>query len=349
MTLLFAAVALFSLVVQLFAQKQEARAQKAASKDAPPLKLVGKYEFPSDVKGNFDQLIVELKGHRLFTTSFGLKSVVVFDLRTHTLIHTIGGIEIPHALLYRKDLNRLYVSDGGAGALKIFDGKTYDLIKSVKLLPDADAAVYDSKTKYLYVVNGGRDAEMTYSMISVIDTTSGDKIGEMKVDGHTLDAMVIETFGPNLYINNVAKAEVEVIDRNVRTVIASWPITLGKVNVAMALDEAHHRLFVGCRSGHIVVFDTVTGKELQALPINKGIDDLAFDLAMKRLYAPCPAGAGTVDVYEETDPDHYRLLGQVPSGPGGRNGRLVPELSRYFVEIPQRDSANAEVLEYEVL
>ena len=58
------------------------------------------------------RLIVELHGHRLFTASQGSKSVMVFDVRTHKLIHTIGGIEIPHGLPYREELKRLYVTDG---------------------------------------------------------------------------------------------------------------------------------------------------------------------------------------------------------------------------------------------
>jgi DNA-binding beta-propeller fold protein YncE len=116
----------------------------------------------------------------------------------------------------------------------------------------------------------------------------------------------------------------------------------------LALDEPHHRLFVGCRSGHIVVFDTATGKELQALPINQGVDDLDFDAKAKRLYAACPGGDGSVDVYKQLDPDHYVSLGQVPSGPGARTAELVSSLGRYFVATPRHDSTNAQILEYRV-
>ncbi len=343
--LLFASAVLFSMAVSLFAQEDNSPSKKASSEGTIPLKLVGKYEFPSDVKGSFDLLLPEPQANRLFTTPRQRKAVMIFDLRTHKLLHTIDGVDIPHHLLYREDLKRLYVSDGGPGALKIFDGKTYDLIKNIPLLPDADAIAYDSKTKYAYVVNGGRDAKMTYSTISIIDTTSGEKVDDIKVDGHTLDAMAIETSSQRLYVTNVAKAEVEVIDRNTRTIIASWPITLGRNNPAITLDQDHHRLFVGCRSGQLVVLDTETGKELQALPINQGVDDLDFDMKSKRLYA---AGNGSVDVYQETDPDHYEFLGQIATGPGAKNGRLVPELKRYYVAVPQHENTNAQVLEYKV-
>ena len=322
-------------------------AVKVQCADTVPLRLIDRYKFPSEVKGTFHHFMADVRGHRLFCAAQQHKSVVVFDLQTGKVIHTIDGI-VPSAIFYRQDLGHLYVTDGGEGGLKIFDGKTYDLIKTVKLLPDSDAIAYDSKTKYLYAVNGGGDAKMTYSTISIIDTTSGEKVADMKVDGDALKAMVLDTSSSRLYVNNQAKSQIEVIDRVTRAITAGWPITLAKANYGIALDETHHRLFVGCRDGQIIVFDTETGKELQALPINKGIDDLEFNSASKRLYAACAGGDGSVDVYEETDPDHYKSLGSVPSGPGARSGHLVPELKRYFVEAPQHGSTDAEVLVYEV-
>ena len=116
----------------------------------------------------------------------------------------------------------------------------------------------------------------------------------------------------------------------------------------MALDEANHRLFVACRSGQIVVFDTASGKELQALPIGEGVDDLVFDAASKRLYAATGGGTGSIAVYRQRDADHYESLGSVPSGALGRTGRLVPQLKRYFVAVPAGATEAAKVLVYQV-
>lgn len=318
---------------------------RARSAETAPLKLVTTYEFPSDVDSRFDHLIVDLDSHRLFTTP--RKSVDVFDLETGKLIHRITEVEVPHALLYRKDLQRLYVTDGEPGALKIFDGKTYDLIKTVKLLPDADAIAYDPVTKYIYIYNGGKDAQLTYSTITIVDTTTGEKVNDIKVDGDQLECMVLEKSGSKLYVNNRAKNQVEVIDRNTRQVLASWPVTLGKGNDPIALDEANHRLFVICRSGLLVVFNTETGRELQAYPVGEFVDDLVFDAKSKRLYAPSGV-AGSVDVYEQTDPDHYKSLGKIFAGEWGKTGQLVPELHRYFVPVPKSGSKNAKVMVYQV-
>jgi DNA-binding beta-propeller fold protein YncE len=310
-----------------------------------PLQLVQTITLPAAVKGHFDHFEVDLKGNRLFATPEGYKSVLVFDLKTGKLIHTIGGIGKSHAVLYREDLNHIYVTDGDAGDVKIFDGKSYALLSSVKLLEDADSIGYDSASKYLYVDNGGGDIHQTYSMLSVVDTTEGKKVADIKIDGDTLEAMALEKSSSKIYVNNKAMNQVDVVDRDKREVIATWPVTKCKTNVALGLDEANHRLFVACRDGQLDVIDTQTGKELKTLAITKGVDDLVYDAASKRIYS---AGDGSVDVYEQADADNYKLLGTVPTGPLGKTARLVPELHRYFVAVPQNGTKSARILVFEV-
>ena len=320
-------------------------AVRGRAQDSAPLKLMQTFKLSPDIKGNFDHFAIDVKTNRLFATPEGYKAVLVLDSQSGKLIHTIRGIEKPHAILYREDLNRLYVTDGEAGELKIFDSTNYALLSTVKLLLDADSIGYDPDTKLLYIDNGGGDVHETYSMISIVDTTAGKKVADMKVDGDTLEALRLETSTPRMYVNNKAKSQVDVIDRNKREIVASWPVTKSKANVAMALDEANHRLFIACRGGDIVGFDTTSGKELTALPITKGVDDLVYDAASRRLYA---SADGSADVYEQTDPDHYKALGKVPTGPMGRTALLVPALKRYFVAVPQHGTEGAAILAFEV-
>ena len=91
--------------------------------------------------------------------------------------------------------------------------------------------------------------------------------------------------------------------------------------------------------------DTQTGKELTTFPITKGVDDAVYDPASKRIYS---ASDGAVDVYEQTDPDNYKLLGKVTTGPAAKTARLVPEIGRYFVAVPRHGTTNASILVYEV-
>src|SRR6266436_1372251 len=291
-------------------------AQSIAGQTAAPLKLDTKYDMPATVKGRFDHLGIDMRGKRLFVVGEEAQQVLVFDLSTGKFIRAIK-VDHPHAVLYREDLNRIYITDEGKGVLNIYDGKTYDLVKAVQLKVDTDSIGYDPATHYLYIDNGGDNAHEAFTMLSVVDTTAATKLADIKIDGDTLEAMALEKSGNRLFLNNPAKNEVEVIDRKTNKVTATWPVKLGKDNSTMAFDESAHRLFVGCRSGQMVVFDTQAGKELQALSIGKGADDLMFDPASKRIYATS-GGAGVVNVYKENDPDHYESLGHIPSGPGAK-------------------------------
>src|SRR5690348_2239647 len=92
---------------------------QAWSQESTPLKLVQTFTLPADVKGHFDHFEIDLKGNRLFATPEDYKAVLVFDVQTGKLIHKIPGIERPHAVLYREDINRIFVTDGEAGDVKI--------------------------------------------------------------------------------------------------------------------------------------------------------------------------------------------------------------------------------------
>jgi DNA-binding beta-propeller fold protein YncE len=305
-----------------------------------PLRLVQTITLPDTVKGNFDHFGIDLKRKRLFATPEDFKAVLAFDLTQGKLIRQIDGIARPHAVLYREDTDRLYVTDGGDGSVKVYDGESYRLLDRIALLKDADSIGYDISRKYLYVDNGGGDVHQAYSILSVVDTNINKKMADLKIDGDTLEAMALDTYRPRIYVNDKAKNSVVVIDRQKNAIVATWPIRLAKNNVTMALDEARQRLFVGCREGKLVVFDTNTGKELQALPITPGVDDTIYDAKSKRLYA---IGGGSIDVYDQISMDKYVSRGSIPTNSNARTGRLVPELNRLFVAAPSDGARSARV------
>jgi hypothetical protein len=301
---------------------------------------------------HFDHFGVDLKHHRLFLAAEDAQAVLVLDSVDSRMTGKISGFGTPHAVLYREDLNRIYVTDGKtdggkAGAVKVFDGTSLQPIGSIPLAADTDSIGYDASRHLLYVDNGGKDAGgMSYSYVSAIDTTTDAKVTDIRVDSNSLEAMALDIWRPRMYVNNRAQNQITVIDRWKNTIVGSWPVTLGHENVAMALDEAHQRLFVGCRGGQVVLFDTNTGKELQALAITKGVDDMEYDPASKRLYV---TGGGMIDVFEEIDADHFHSIGSFPAGAGARNARLVPAINRYYVVVPQGESGSANVQVFQPL
>lgn len=313
-----------------------------------PLKLVARYPMPASVAGRFDHSGADVRGNRLFLAAESAHEVLVFNLRTGKFIRSIPAIRIPHAIFYREDLDRIYVTDGGAGEVKVYNGRNYHLIAAVKLKVDSDSIGYDPQTHYLYADNGGGDANESFSMLSVINTSTDRKVADIKLDGDTLEAMRLAKSSPLMYVNDPAKSQVDVVNRKQRALTAAWPVAGCQRNVAMALDGVTHRLFVGCRSGAILVFDTQDGKVINSLRIPHGIDDLILDPVHKRIYASCGSGRGSIMVYQEDSPDRYSLLGDVASAPGGKNELLVPKLGELFVTIPPRAGQRGEVYVYNV-
>ena len=85
------------------------------------------------------------------------------------------------------------------------------------------------------------------------------------MDAHP-ESFQLEKVGTRVFANVPDKQEVEVADLIKGKVLARWRVTACTTNFPMSLDEAHHRLFVGCRfPAKLVVFDTESGKIVASL------------------------------------------------------------------------------------
>ncbi len=320
----------------------------AWAQDKAPLALVQSISLPELHDGDFDHFVADVAGNRLFATAEENSEVLVFDLKTNKLIHTIDDLKAPHSMLYRADLKKLFVVDGDLGEVKIYDADSYKPAWSVKLREGADASSYDPKTKYLYVVNGGKDAKIPNSYISIIDTATAKTVGEIKVDSNDVEGMTLETSGPRMFVDIRGKNAVEVFDRDKRTQIATWSVAQdAKKPTAIALDEKGHRLFVGTRDpGKLIVLDTESGKVVSSLPGAAMVDDMAYDSSRKRIYF---AGTLFIDVFQQADADHYDRIGHIPTSFRAKTAILIPELNRYYLGVPHHENQTAEVRVYNVL
>ena len=332
----------FFILLLFFTVTADSRAQEPA-----PLKLVATIPLPGLQDGDFDHFAPDVDGHRLFLTGEENGKVLVLDSSTNKLIHTMEDVKAPHAIFYRKDLKKLFIVEGDASAVKVYDSDSYKLLDEIKVSVDADSIAYDPATNYLYVVNGGREAHTPYSLISVVDTNSSKKLRDIKINSNHVEAIVLEKGGPRMFCNITGRNAVGVLDRNKSALTATWPLPKGDTqNVAMALDEANHRLFVVTRKpGKLIVLNSDSGKVIADLPAVGFVDDMSYDAKQKRLYL---AGDQFVDVFEQKDPDHYALLAKIPGSFRAKTGILVPELNRYYLAVPHHEKKDAEVRVYEV-
>jgi DNA-binding beta-propeller fold protein YncE len=305
----------------------------------------------TNVEGRMDHLGVDVKGQRLFATSFDNHTVEVIDLKTGRQVHTISDLNEPQGAFYDPATNRLFIACGGDGAVKIYDGTTYRLLQSTTLDLDADNVRYDARSRHIVVGYGGEkflagkvSRPGGGGALAILDT-NGKKTGEIALDAHP-ESFQLEKTGTRAFVNVPDRQEVEVADLARGTVLARWPVTACTTNFPMSLDEAHHRLFVGCRiPARLVVFDTESGKIVASPPMVEHTDDLFFDANKGRIYV---LGEGFIDVWRQQDPDHYDRIGHIPTPADARTGLFVPDLGELFETIPHHGAQPEEIDVYAV-
>jgi WD40 repeat protein len=318
-----------------------------SAQEKAPLKLLQSTPLPELHDGDFDHLTPDVAGNRLFVTAEENSKVLVFDLKTNKLIHTIDDVKAPHSMLYRADLKKLFVVDSDLGVVKIYEADSYKPAGSIKVREGADASGYDASSKLFYVVNGGKDAKMPNAYITAIDVESGKTVADIKIDSNDVEGVAFEKSGTRMFVNVRGMNAVEVYDRTDRTLKATWPVAQeGKNPTAMAFDESGHRLFMGTRvPGKLVVMDSDSGKIVTSYPAAAMVDDMAYDGGGKRIYF---AGSEFLDVFHQQDADHYHHIGHIATSFRAKTGVLVPELSRYYLAVPHHEKQTAELRIYEV-
>jgi DNA-binding beta-propeller fold protein YncE len=329
----------------------------AAAQDSQVLSFTNHIALPN-VKGRIDHFSVDVKGQRLFMAGVGNHTLEVIDLQSGKRVRTISGLSEPQGVYYDAATNHLYVACGLDGVTNIYDGTTFQLLGTVKFPDDADNIRYDARTKSVIVGYAGakelRKRVEGTGGLGFIDSTTGKQTRTVVIDAHP-ESFRLEERGTRLFVNVPDKQEIEVVDVERGTILARWPVS-AKNNFPMSLDEAHHRLFVGCwNPARLIVFDTETGKEVASLELGeKGVvkkdivgitDDLFYDSARSRVYVL--NALGSIDVFKQNDPDHYELIANVPTPLNTKTGLFVPDLGKLFVGVVQQGKDGAEIRVYQ--
>jgi DNA-binding beta-propeller fold protein YncE len=334
---------LVALAITLTAcQSKQTSSAPAASGagSTPAMVLTGSVPLEG-VKGRFDHF-ASGKG-KVFVSGLGNNTVEVIDVFGGTLVHTITGVPGPQGLAFSPEANKLFVASE-KGKLYIYDGDSFKLITTLNFDGGADNLRYDAANKRVYVACGDDEKN---SAIAAVDAMTNKRLEEIYKLGAEPESFQLEKSGPNIYVNLPEPKQIAVINRNTKE-ISRWPLTVGQ-NFPMALDEADHRLFVASREpATLSVFDTSTGHLIASLPSVQDSDDLYYSAERKRIYMP--GGEGFIYVFQQNDPDHYSLLGRVPTVLGGRTagyfGRQGKGFDRFYLAVPASSSASAEVRIY---
>jgi hypothetical protein len=311
---------------------------------AQPLSLVNMVPIPN-VKGRMDHLCLDVARKRLFVSALENGSVEVIDLKAGKWLHSIPGFQKPQGILYLPGLDKIFIASGDDGMVRVFSGESFRLLDSIKLEKGANRILYDSRRKLVYVGYGGKDAGHNYGEVGILDPVKAKLIATIQVNAHPAE-LLLDASGDKLFTLIPARDEVQVIYTTTRKIVATWPVS-SKGPGDAALDESSHRLMIGTHTPpSMVVMDVGSGKEVASLPTVEGMDGVYFDTTGKRVYVSGGRGhdIGSVFVYQQTGPDKYTSLAQVPTKAGAGTSLWSPELNYYFVAAPARNDESASIL-----
>jgi DNA-binding beta-propeller fold protein YncE len=302
-----------------------------------PLALIRSIDLPR-VEGRIDHLAIDVPSQRLFVAALGNNSVEVLDVKEGRHVKSLPGFREPQGIAVAPEAKLIAVANGQGEGVQMIDAVQYRPTRSILLGDDSDNVRYDAAARRLYVGFGS-------GALAAIDPADGNVLGQVKLPGHP-ESFQLEATGARIFVNIPTADQIAVVDRAGMKVVATWPVSNARANFPMALDEANHRLFIGCRRpAKVLVYDTTNGREAASFDIVGDTDDLFYDAARKRLYVS--GGEGFIDVFQQQDGNRFTRAAHLTTAPGARTSLFVPGLNRLYLAVPHRGAQKAEIRIFE--
>ncbi|MBI1373202.1 MAG: hypothetical protein GC159_10765 [Phycisphaera sp.] len=288
------------------------------------------------VDGRFDHMAYDAEGHRLFIAALGNDTLEVIDTDKNVRLKQIKGLRKPTGIAVAAAQHRIAVASGNDGMCRIYDPEL-TLVATIDRLDDADNVRYDAASGHAFVGYGE-------GALAEIDVEHGKLVRSIPLKGHP-EAFEVEATGRRIFVNVPDARHIAVIDRDKAAVVATWPVDQARANFPMELDEQHARLFIGCRApARVLVYDTHSGHVVASFACCGDTDDLFYDAARRQVYLA--GGEGCINVFTQTDPDHYTLAGTVKTASGARTMYYAEPLDRLFLCVPHRFTQKARIETY---
>jgi DNA-binding beta-propeller fold protein YncE len=302
-----------------------------------PLAPVGSIDLPR-VEGRIDHLAFDASTQRLFVAALGSNTVEVLDVKATKHLKSLPGFREPQGIASVPDAKLIVVANGEGEGVQLLSADDFWMGQVIRLGDDSDNVRYDAVAKRVYVGFGS-------GALAAVNPTEGKTLGEVKLAGHP-ESFQLERSGSRIFVNVPTADQIAVVDRTTMKVVATWPVVTAKSNFPMTLDEANHRVIVGCRKpAKALVYDTTTGKEITSFDIVGDTDDLFYDAARKRLYVS--GGEGYIDVFQSQDGNQFTRIARMRTAAGARTSLFVADQNRLYLAVPHRGAQKAEIRIYE--
>lgn len=293
-------------------------AAPVAAASAPHYGFITQIRLTGD--GGWDYLSIDSAARRLYVAH--ADHVDVVDIDHNTFVGRIADTPGVHGVAIAHQLARGYASDGQASQASIFDLNTLATIARVATGEGPDSIVYEAGRSEVYTFNGrGHSA-------SVFDAQTGNVVATIALPGRP-EFAVADAAAGRIYDNIEDKNLIVAIDVRSHAIVDQWPIAPGEGASGIAIDSAHHRLFVGCHNQRMLMIDAGNGRVMASVPIGAGVDANAFDPGTQLAFAS--TGEGTVTIAHEDSADKLSVVQTLQTQPGARTMALDPSTHNIYL------------------
>ncbi|MFJ2709417.1 YncE family protein [Pseudomonas sp. NPDC087346] len=240
----------------------------------------------------------------------------VFDVEQQRLLKTLDNSAGANAVAFVPRHNRAYVANMD-GSLGIVELDRLQVVRRLKLdSGNLNNLLYDASRDRVIVTSGRRG---DHSTLYLIDAKTDQLQASVDLPAEKLDGPVILENG-TFIVPMRDEDQVAVLSGAKLQQQTFLKFDACKKPGAIAVDEAHQRLFVACRGGNptLIVADLLTGKALSTLPIGRAVNTLAYDHQRDQLLVPSGADA-SLTVIQRDPLGQYQALGAIGTRPWAHN------------------------------
>ena len=297
-------------------------AEKRVSGADAPYRIVR--QIPIGGEGGWDYLSIDASARRLYVSHGG--KIVVVDIDKDAIVGEVTDTPGVHGFALAPELQRGFSSNGRESKAGVVDLTTLKTLLKVPTGGNPDAILYEPGRREVYTFNGqGRS-------VTVFGAGASNVTATIALPGKPEFAAADPAAG-RVYCNIEDSNEVVAIDTRTHQVVATWPTAPGEEPAGLAIDLAHHRLFIGCHNKLMVMMDSKNGNVVATVPIGQGVDANVFDAGTGDAFSSC--GEGTVTIAHEDPPDKLTVIQTLVTERGARTMALDPKTHRIYLATAQ--------------
>ncbi len=243
----------------------------------------------SGASGRFDYMTVDRGMHRLFATHKGVKQLAVLDLRTQKVLPSVN-VGTTQGVAVDARNGTILLGGEDEQRIVVLNRSTLAVQEVISTPGPVDAIALDTRNGLLY---GDHDDDTAIFVVS----TSRKKLVKSIAIPSGPEFICYDSADNYIYQNIKRNNTVVKVSPTSGKIVSTWSSLPAQSPHGMAIDKSTGMLFTAGQNGIVVEINLKTGKRVSQASIAKGVDQIAFDAGLKRIYCAC---RGKISVVQET-------------------------------------------------